>query len=72
MGHWRKKEPELQAMNELIESNPGILPSELAGMLGVAKSTVTRRLPTLDDAGLLLYEDEHGGLWPFGRKGRAA
>jgi Mn-dependent DtxR family transcriptional regulator len=68
MAHWHKKEPELADMNSLIEQNPGITAAELAQKLGVAKSTVTRRLPGLDEAGHLLYEDDKGGLWPFGKR----
>lgn len=68
MAHWHKKEPELDEMNALIEQYPGITAAQLAQTLGIAKSTVSRRLPGLDEAGLLLYEDDKGGLWPFGKK----
>lgn len=68
MAHWRKKEPELDEMNRLIEQHPGLSAAELAQKLGVAKSTITRRLPGMDEAGLLLYEDDKGGFWPFRRK----
>jgi Mn-dependent DtxR family transcriptional regulator len=68
MAHWHKKEPELDEMNSVIEQNPGITAAQLAQTLDVAKSTVTRRLPGLDDVGLLLYEDDKGGLWPFCKK----
>lgn len=69
MAHWHKKELEFDDMNKLIEQNPGITAAQWAQKLGVANSTVTRRLPGLDEAGLLLYEDDRGGLWPF-RAGR--
>lgn len=65
MAHWRKKEPTLDEMNSLIEQHPGISAAELAQKLGVAKSTIARRLPGMDEAGLLLYEDDQGGFWPF-------
>jgi Mn-dependent DtxR family transcriptional regulator len=68
MAHWGKKEPEFDEMATLIEQHPGITAAQLAQKLGVAKSTVARRLPGLDEAGQLLYEDERGGLWPFGKR----
>ena len=67
MAFWRKKEDEFEAMVELIEQQPGISARDLAQQLGVAPSTVTRRLPSIDEAGILLAEDEKGGLWPFGK-----
>ena len=67
MAFWNKKEPEFEAMAEQIEAQPGISASELARRLGVPTSTVTRRLPSMDEAGILLAEDEKGGLWPFGK-----
>lgn len=65
MAFWRKKEPEFEAMDQVIQENPGILPAELARRLEVERSTVTRRLPSLEEAGYLYAEDERGGLWPF-------
>lgn len=68
MPFWSKKEPAFEDMKELIDSEPGISASELARKLGVPTSTVTRRLPSMDEAGILLAEDEKGGLWPFGKR----
>ena len=68
MAFWRKKELEFEEMVDLIETQPGISPSELARRLGVPTSTVMRRLPSMDEAGILLTEDEKGGLWPFGKR----
>lgn len=68
MAFWNKKEPEFEDMAEVIEQQPGISASELARQLGVKTSTVTRRLPSMDEAGILLFEDEKGGLWPFGKR----
>ena len=65
MAFWSKKEPEFEDMAALIEQEPGISASELARRLEVPTSTVTRRLPSLDEAGVLLAEDDKGGLWPF-------
>ncbi|MGC9400638.1 MAG: MarR family transcriptional regulator [Anaerolineae bacterium] len=68
MAHWRKKVPAFDEMDRLIRQHPGIRPAELARQLGVARSTVTRRLPSLEEAGYLYSEDDRGGLWPFGRR----
>lgn len=68
MSRWSKKDPELEAMNEAILQNPGMSARELARLLGVSASTVTRRLPSLEEAGVLLAEDEKGKLWPFGKR----
>lgn len=68
MAFWNKKEPEFEEMADVIKGEPGISASELARRLGVSTSTVTRRLPSMDEAGILLFEDEKGGLWPFGKR----
>ncbi len=68
MAFWHKKEDEYSEMVELIEQQPGISARELARQLDVSPSTITRRLPSLDDAGVLLAEDDKGGLWPFGKR----
>jgi len=65
MAFWFKKQSEYQLMYELIQQYPGIRPAELARLLGVSRSTVLRRLPSLEEAGYLLYEDKSGRLWPF-------
>jgi len=62
---WSKKQTELEKMDRLVREDPGIRPAELARRLGVARSTVLRRLPGLEEAGYLYSEDERGGLWPF-------
>ena len=68
MAFWRKKEEDFEEMVEQIEQKPGISAAALARQLGVPTSTVTRRLPSLDEAGILLWEDDKGGLWPFGKQ----
>jgi DNA-binding IclR family transcriptional regulator len=53
-------------MAEAIEqSQGGISQSELARQIGVPRCTVKRDLPTLEDEGILLAEDEHGWLSLF-------
>ena len=68
MGFWRSSKDEYEKMAEIIEDEPGITQSELARRLGVSASTVGWRLPRMSDAGVLLSEDDQGGLWPFRRK----
>jgi len=48
-----------------IEEHPGERPGFFARLLGLNRSEVTRILPALQDKGLLISEDDKGGLWPF-------
>ena len=68
MSAWGKKEPQYEDMAAIVTQTPGISARELARQLGVSASTVTRRLPSLEEAGILLTEDNKGGLWPFGKQ----
>jgi DNA-binding IclR family transcriptional regulator len=65
---WKKKDADYEAMDQIIQDNPGILPAELARLLGVERSTILRRLPSLEEAGYTYSEDKRGRLWPFGKK----
>jgi DNA-binding IclR family transcriptional regulator len=67
MAFWQKKDNERDEMDRIIHENPGIRPPELARRLGIPRSTVHRRLPSLEEAGYLYSEVEQGGLWPFKR-----
>ena len=67
MAFWRKKLSEFEEMDRIIRQKPGIRPAELARRLGVHRSTVLRRLPSMEEAGYLYSEDERGGLYPFKR-----
>jgi DNA-binding IclR family transcriptional regulator len=67
MAFWNTKQDEREEMDRAIRQSPGIQPAELARQLGVSRSTVHRRLPSLEEAGYLYSEDERGGLWPFKR-----
>ncbi len=67
MAFWHNKRDGRELMDQTIQQNPGIRPAELARQLNVARSTVLRRLPSLEEAGYLYSEDEQGGLWPFKR-----
>jgi DNA-binding MarR family transcriptional regulator len=68
MAYWNSKQAEREAMDQLIQKNPGIHPAELARQLGVSRSTVTRRLPRMEEAGYLYSEDERGGLHHYKRR----
>ena len=65
MALWHKKEPDLQVMYDRLKESPGISATELSRRLHVAPSTVQRRLPSLEEAGFLLSEDQAGRLWPY-------
>ncbi len=51
-----------------IQESPGQKPGMIARNLGLNRSEVTRSLPVLEEKGLLISEDEKGGLWPFRKK----
>lgn len=62
----RKPQQErLEGIYRTIEENPGEKAGFLANLLGLNRSEVTRALPALEDKGLIVSEDEQGGLWPF-------
>lgn len=67
MAFWRKKKDDFETMDEIIQTHPGISPAKIAKVLGLSRSTVTRRLPSVEESGYLYYEDDEGGLWPFKR-----
>lgn len=68
MSFWHKNQSDYEHMQRILEQNPGMNATHLAKQLGVAPSTVQRRLPAMEEAGYLLYEDDKGGLWSFGKK----
>jgi len=65
MAFWQNKRDERESMDQIIQQNPGIRPTEIARLLRVQRSTVLRRLPSMEEDGYLYSEDERGGLWPF-------
>jgi len=67
VSYWNTKQNAREAIDLLIRQHPGIRPAELARLLGVARSTVLRQLPSLEEAGYLYSEDERGGLTAFRR-----
>lgn len=48
-----------------IEEHLGKKAGFIARLLGLNRSEITRSLPTLEEKGLYLSEDEKGGLWTF-------
>ena len=67
-GNKQAKRARLERMADAVGQQPGISQSELARQLGVPRSTVKRDLPTLEQAGILLTEDERGRLALFRRR----
>lgn len=68
MSFWKKKETDFEEIQQRLEQNPGQSARQLAKQMNVSPSTITRQLPSMEEAGYLLAEDEKGRLWPFGRK----
>jgi Mn-dependent DtxR family transcriptional regulator len=64
----KPQDQRLESIYNKVEQNLGEKPGFIARLLGLERSEVTRSLPALNDKGLLLYEDDKGGLWPFGKK----
>ncbi len=56
---------QLEELRQAIEHYPGQCIGALAHLLNWSREKVTRGLVMLNDRGVLLYEDEHGRLWPF-------
>jgi len=48
-----------------IESHPGLLPGQIAHVIGWHRSTVMRRLPIMERHGYLAWESRDGRLYPF-------
>lgn len=62
----RKTDPQrIQDIWQAVEQQPGVLPARVAQQLGIHRSSVTRALPALEQAGKLLSEDGQGRLWPW-------
>lgn len=55
----------LEAIWQVVETEPGIRPGRIAQKLELPRSSVTRALPALEEAGMLLTEDREGRLWTW-------
>ena len=64
----KHKNKELQNIYKTIDKNPGQRAGFIARILGLPRSQITRSLPTMQESGYLLSEDEKGRLWAFRRK----
>ena len=72
MAPWRRKAAEYARIDRIIREKQGLTAAQLARELGVARSTITRRLPRMEETGYLYAEDERGGLWVCGGTGRGS
>ena len=61
----KPNEARLEHLKQAVEAHPGKKPGFFARLLGWRCEEVNRTLTALDDKGVLLSEDERGGLWPF-------
>jgi len=59
-------ETRLRAAQFAIEKQPGQKAGFYARLLGWHRESVNRILTMLNEQGILLSEDDKGGLWPFG------
>ncbi len=58
-GSKQDKIDRLAQIVEILQRSPlGVSQAELASLLGVPRSTITRDLPILEERGFLLQEDE--------------
>lgn len=60
---WKRNIPLYKQMFACIKANPGITQAELCRLYGLAY--IGSRLTSLEACGFLLYEDEHGRLYPY-------
>jgi len=58
----------VERIAQAVQSNPGKRAGYIAQKLGLPRSSVTRALPALEEAGILLSEDGHGRLFYVGRR----
>ena len=61
----KTEEKKREEIYNKVEEHPGKKAGFIAKLLGLHRSEVTRSLPALDEKGLLIYEDEEGGLYPL-------
>jgi DNA-binding IclR family transcriptional regulator len=58
----------VEMIAQAVQGNPGKRAGYIAQKLGVPRSSVTRALPALEEAGILLAEDDRGRLFYVGRR----
>jgi Mn-dependent DtxR family transcriptional regulator len=64
----KTNDEKLETIYNTVEENPGKKAGFIARLLGFNRSEVTRSLPAMEEKGLLVCEDDEGGLWPFKKK----
>jgi DNA-binding IclR family transcriptional regulator len=64
----KANQAQLQVLQKAIETHPGKRAGFIARLLNWHREKVNRKLVTLNDRGVLLWEDDHGGLWLFDKK----
>jgi DNA-binding IclR family transcriptional regulator len=58
----------LEEITRYVEKHPRSKPVDIARGLDLQPSAITRVLPALEDAGILLSEDDRGRLSLFGKR----
>ncbi len=58
-------ENHLQVLSQAIQAHPGERASFFSRLLNWHREEVSRRLVSLNDSGILIWEDDCGGLWLF-------
>lgn len=61
----KANEEELARLHQAIQSRPGRHSGFFARLFGCSREKVNRQLTTLNDRGVLLYEDDRGRLYTF-------
>ncbi|MGA9351857.1 MAG: hypothetical protein WBW48_24060 [Anaerolineae bacterium] len=64
----RTSNRQLEMIAQAVQSNPGKCAGFIARKLELHRSSVMRTLPALEEAGILLAEDDHGRLFYVGRR----
>jgi len=57
--------PTCKQVFETIREHPGLTWYGLSKLMHTSPSLIKSRLTNMDDKGLLLYEDDYGGLYEF-------
>jgi DNA-binding IclR family transcriptional regulator len=64
----RASDRRVEMIAQAVQSNPGRRAGFIARKLGLHRSSVMRTLPALEEAGILLAEDDRGRLFYIGRR----
>ncbi|MFN8485237.1 MAG: hypothetical protein U0768_19540 [Anaerolineae bacterium] len=64
----RTDETRIEDIARMIEEQPGLTANGIADLLGVPASSVARALPSVEESGVLLAEDDRGRLSFFHRR----